>query len=166
MAEGKRPRLLKDPGDWWKVSRYVPESKQDVVLLALGGAAAFLLVLTVILGMELAGAGGETEQAEERIEELEADLEGAGKETEKWTKTAGTASAESRSLAADLAETSAKLSGLEAKLQEAGEKSERLDAAARTKDRKIDELNSELARMRERLAVAAALARALPSGDH
>lgn len=155
MAEGKRPRLLKDPGDWWKVSRYVPEGKQDVVLLALGGAAAFLLVLTVILAMELAGAGGETEDAEDRIEELEGDLEEAGKETEKWTKTAGTARAESKKLAADLEETSAKLSGLQAELQEAGGRIERLDALARTKDRKIDELNPELARMKERLAEAA-----------
>ena len=148
MPEEKKPRLLEDPGDWWKVSRYVPEGKQDLVLLVLGGAAAFFLLLTVIAFTELTGAGGENEEAKGFIGELQGKVEKAREEAEERKKSAEAARAKAADLGGRLAEA-------EKKLGQASGRGERLDALARAKDARIDELDSEIARMKRRLAEAA-----------
>ncbi len=155
MPEEKKPRLLKNPGDWWKVSRYVPEGKQDLVLLVLGGAAAFFLLVAVMAFTELSGAGRETEEEKGRIGVLRGKVEKADEEVEERKKSAAEAEAARAEAEKKAADLGGRLGETEKKLGQATGKGERLDALARAKDAKIDELDSELERMRKRLAEAA-----------
>ena len=159
MAEAKKPRLLKDPADWWKVSRYVPEGKQDLVLLTCGGLAAFFLVLAVIGFSDALSEQGESRRLERHIgqrdelqEATEAKLDrqkALAEEADAARREAGDRSAK---LARDLKAATERLAAAEEGLERVSGTSERLDGMTRAKDEEIDGLNSDLARTKKRLA--------------
>jgi chromosome segregation protein len=161
MAEARKPRLLKDPADWWKVSRYVPEGKQDLVLLTCGGLAAFFLVLAVIGFSDALSEQGESRRLETHIgqrdelqEATEARLNEQKALADQTQAALREAEARAAKLAEDLKAATGRLAAAEEGLERASGTSERLDGVTRAKDEEIDRLNADLARTKKRLAEA------------